>query len=190
MRKIWFMLLTLCLFALNSCSSNSPDKVYFKLANNYWPEQGAPIPHDNNRFIYIETIDVANFLNRNGIVVQTDTIKYNTAVNNLWISPLYQQLSESIVRDFSGLLPHYFISNESIAAPYATIKLFINGFHGSYTGDAIIKGRWLVTMNNKIYSKAFDRKIPLESSGYDTLVKALSTGWLNEEIDFVNHMKF
>lgn len=190
MNKIFqklFMVMLVALFTLLAgCSSKGVDNNYFQLANNL-PNQPSQAMKTTNRFIWIESINVASFLNKQGIVLQTENIKYVTANHNLWLSSLSQQLEDRLAQDLTLLLPNYLVSSKSITTPTLTVKIFIDGFHGSYTGDAIIKGRWVVAdSKNKIETKSFERHVPLENNGYDALVKALSKGWQEEELDFAN----
>ncbi|SCC04789.1 PqiC family protein [Gilliamella intestini] len=193
MNKIYKKLLTVIfmplLAILVGCSANNPSKSYFQLTSNLQSSVSQKIK-TNNRFIWIESIDVASFLNKPGIVLQTDNITYETATQNLWASTLSQQLQERLSQDLTILLPNYLVSSQSITTPKLTVKLFIDGFHGSYTGDAIIKGRWVIAdSKNNIETKPFERHVPLESNGYSALVKALSKGWQDEELDFANSVK-
>ncbi|MCX8700030.1 membrane integrity-associated transporter subunit PqiC [Gilliamella sp. B2840] len=182
------LLLTFCgtaFMLLVGCSTNIPNKSYFQLATSL-PIQTPKTLKSTDRFLMIDSVDVVSFLNKSGIVLQTEDIKYVTATNNLWVSTLSQQLEERLVQDLSLLLPDYLVSSTSLTTPTLTVKLFIDGFHGSYNGDAIIKGRWIVTDNkNHIETKPFERHVPLAKNGYDALVKALSKGWQEEEQDFV-----
>ncbi|OCG74146.1 hypothetical protein A9G42_10755 [Gilliamella sp. Nev6-6] len=178
------------LFAiLVGCSAGNPSKSYFQLTSN----SQIPVSQNmktTNQFIWIESVDVASFLNKPGIVLQTDNIKYETAINHLWVSTLSQQLQDRLTQDLTAMLPNYLVSSKSITTPILTVKLFIDSFHGSYTGDAIIKGRWVVTdRKNNIETKPFERHVPLATNGYDALVKALSKGWQDEELDFANSIK-
>ncbi|OCG02184.1 ABC-type transport auxiliary lipoprotein family protein [Gilliamella sp. wkB112] len=176
---------------LIGCSSNKVNKSYYQLANNLSNQnQVSQTMRSTNQFMWIESIDVASFLNKSGIVLQTENIKYATATNNLWVASLSQQLKDRLEQDLTALLPNYLVSSNQITTPSLTVKLFIDGFHGSYTGDAIIEGRWVVTdSKNNIKTKAFARQVPLTDNGYDALVKALSKGWQDEEQDFANSIK-
>ncbi|WP_176701950.1 PqiC family protein [Gilliamella sp. wkB178] len=177
---------------LIGCSSNKVNKSYYQLANNLTNQnQVLQTMKSTNQFMWIESIDVASFLNKPGIVLQTDNIKYATATNNLWVASLSQQLRDRVEQDLTALLPNYLVSSNQITTPNLTVKLFIDGFHGSYTGDAIIIGRWVVTdSKNNIKTKTFARQVPLNNNGYDALVKALSKGWQDEEQDFANSIRY
>ncbi|WP_294612822.1 ABC-type transport auxiliary lipoprotein family protein [uncultured Gilliamella sp.] len=184
------VILSVTLFTLLvGCSSSGPNKNYFQLTDNLIPQTQQTMK-TTNQFIWIESIDVASFLNKQGIVLQTDKIRYATASNNLWVSSLSQQLKDRLEQDLTTLLPNCLVSSKPITTPTWTIKLFIDGFHGSYTGNAIIKGRWVITVNrNNIKTKAFERQIPLTSDGYEALVNALSKGWQDEEQEFVESLQ-
>lgn len=192
MRKItkFSTIAVLSLFMiLTGCSSSSPDKSYYQLASGLASHNLQKIKTTNG-FIWIESIDVASFLNKPGIVLQTEDIKYVTAKNNLWVSTLSQQLGDRLEQDLTVYLPNYLVSTKSITTPNLTVKLFIDGFHGSHTGDAIVKGRWVVKdSQDRIKTKSFERHVPLTNNGYDALVEALSKGWQDEESDFANSIK-
>ncbi|MWN89261.1 hypothetical protein GQ597_00815 [Gilliamella sp. Pra-s65] len=188
-RKLFIVVFIPLLAILVGCSTSTPSKSYFQLTSNLPPLVSQKIK-TTNRFIWIESVDVASFLSKPGIVLQTDNIKYETATQHLWASTLSQQLQERLSQDLTVLLPNYLVSSQSITAPTLTVKLFIDGFHGSYTGDAVIKGRWVITdCKNNIETKPFERYVPLESNGYSALVKALSKGWQDEELDFAGSIK-
>lgn len=186
-RTLKVTILVTLLATIIGCSSNTPSKSYFQLTSNL---TGSKMTQTTDHFIWIESIEVASFLNKPGIVLQTQDIKYVTATNHLWASTLSQQLADRLSQDLTQILPNYLVSTKSITTPYLTVKLFIDGFHGSYNGDAVIKGRWVVTdKKGKIITKVIDRHVPLATNGYDALVKALSEGWQNEELDFANSIK-
>ncbi|MDF7670291.1 ABC-type transport auxiliary lipoprotein family protein [Orbaceae bacterium ESL0721] len=184
---------TISLLLLASCSAKVAEKNYYQLADNLQISTLKPAQtvHTAQQLIFIEPIEVARFLDKNGIVLQTDAIKYITATQNLWIAPLSQQLEERIVQDFTQLLPNYIITSKPTTySPIMRLKLFIDGFHGSYNGDAVIKGRWVIANSGgELYSKTFNRHIPLTKNGYESLVAALSKGWQLEEQDLANKLE-
>jgi len=188
-QSLQIMLLMTLLSAIIGCSSDVPNKNYFQLTSDL-ANNGSTMTQSTHYFIWIESIEVADFLNKSGIVLQTDDIKYTTATNHLWVSALSQQLAERLSQDLTQIMPNYLVSTNSITTPSLTVKLFIDGFHGNYNGDAIITGRWVMTdKSGKIVTKVIKRQIPLTTNGYDALVKALSQGWQDEELDFANSIK-
>ncbi len=188
-QSLQIMLLMTLLSAIIGCSSDVPNKNYFQLTSDL-ANNGSTMTQSTHYFIWIESIEVADFLNKSGIVLQTDDIKYTTATNHLWVSALSQQLADRLSQDLTQIMPNYLVSTNSITTPSLTVKLFIDGFHGNYNGDAIITGRWVMTdKSGKIVTKVIKRQIPLTTNGYDALVKALSQGWQDEELDFANSIK-
>lgn len=188
-QSLQIMLLMTLFSTIIGCSSDVPNKSYFQLTSNL-ANNGSTMTQSTHYFIWIESIEVADFLNKSGIVLQTDDIKYTTATNHLWVSALSQQLAERLSQDLTQIMPNYLVSTNSITTPSLTVKLFIDGFHGNYNGDAIITGRWVMTdKSGKIVTKVIKRQIPLTTNGYDALVKALSQGWQDEELDFANSIK-
>jgi len=143
-------LLIALLTVMVGCSSNTERKNYFQLTSNL-VNVDSVTTHSTNKFIWIESIEVASFLNKSGIVLQTQDIKYVTATNNLWASTLSQQFADRLS----------------------------------------LKGRWVVTDNKgQIRTKVIERSVPLAKNGYSALVKALSQGWQDEELEFANSIKY
>lgn len=186
------LVVTACLTTtglLAGCSSKSIGKSYYQLSSNIGNVLTQTMQTKKN-FMWIESVEVADFLNKPGIVLQTRDINYVTANNHLWVSTLSQQLRDRLEQDLMRLLPNYLVSNQAIATPTLRVKLYIDAFYGSYTGDAVIKGRWVVgDSRDRLYTKAFERHVPLTRNGYDALVKALSRGWQDIEFDFANSIR-
>ncbi|WP_392552983.1 ABC-type transport auxiliary lipoprotein family protein [Orbus wheelerorum] len=178
------------LLMLMGCSSNIPNKAYYQLISDFNTSEKVQ-SQVVNKIIVIEPINLASYLDTTGIVYQTDLIEFSTASNNLWLTPLSDQIQQRVVQDLSALLPGYLVTTKLTSQPAVKVKLFIDAFQGSYTGDAVIKGYWMITdLNDQVTLKPFDFKVRLAKDGYPTLVKALSSGWQNEEIDFVRSTKF
>lgn len=179
----------LLVISLIGCSSSTPDKFYYQLDSDF--SNTSVTLQQSPQTIFIEPVSVASYLNKTGIVYQSSNIEFDTASNNLWLTPLSNQIQQRMTQDFSSLFPNYLITTESTSQAVIKIKLIIDAFHGSYTGDAVIKGRWIITgKNNQIITKSFDSLIKLDQDGYSALVKALSKGFQEEEIDLARNIKF
>lgn len=178
------------LLALAGCSSDIPNKAYYQLGSDLNDSKELQTRKVND-IVYIEEINVANYLDQTGIIYQTNPNEYITANNNLWLTSLSNQIKQRLVQDLSVLLPNYLVTTQTPNKSKFSIKLFIDSFHGVYTGDAVIKGRWLITnSHNEVITKNFDQTLRLTDDGYLALVKALSIGWQNEEKDLVKSVKF
>ena len=50
-------------------------------------------------------------------------------------------------------------------------------FNGSYTGNAEVKGTWVLSEQGSELARAdFESKVPLKEAGYEALVEALGEG--------------
>lgn len=178
------------LLLLMGCSSSVPNKVYYQLVSDFSVNQNLQ-SQAVNKIIVIEPINIASYLDTTSIIYQTDEIEFSTANNNLWLTSLSDQIQQRVFQDLSALLPGYLVTTQPTSQPSIKINLFIDAFYGSYTGDAVIKGHWVIThLNEQATLKTFDFRVRLEKDGYPTLVKALSTGFQNEELDLVKSTKF
>ncbi len=76
---------------LSACSSET-SKTYYQL-----PALNAPATVSSSvasRQLWVEHVSVADYLAAVGVVYQTNDVQYVIANNNLWASPLDQQLRE------------------------------------------------------------------------------------------------
>lgn len=96
------------LLFLSACSS-TPQKTYYQL-----PALGVPAQVSSNgvsaRQLWLEHISVADYLAQNGVVYQTNDVRYVIAQNNLWASSLDQQLQQTLVTNLSSALPGWVVS--------------------------------------------------------------------------------
>lgn len=86
---------------LSACSSE-PSKTYYQL-----PAMSAPATASSSvasRQLWIEHVGVADYLAATGVVYQTNDVQYVIATNNLWASPLDQQLQQTLVTNLSNAL--------------------------------------------------------------------------------------
>jgi uncharacterized lipoprotein YmbA len=57
--------------------------------------------NQGNRLLWVEQVAVPDYLAGNGVVYQTSDVQYVIANNNLWASPLDQQLRNTLVANLS-----------------------------------------------------------------------------------------
>lgn len=185
MKKL-FVLLPLII--LVGCSSSLPEKHYYQIKSGY---QSVPVEtRTSGDFIWIAPITIVDFLNKDGLVYQINEFEYSVAKDNLWLSPLSEQLQNLVVHDLSVLLPKRVISSSPITSAKISVNLFIEGFHGTYQGDAILKGYWVIVKDKeRLYSKKFSYTLPINKDGYAGIVETLSQGWQQEINDFVYKSK-
>ncbi len=91
--------MTIAALWLAGCSSGEINKT---ITSYLWCRavHKAP-PAGGNRLLWVEQVAVPDYLAGNGVVYQTSDVKYVIANNNLWASPLDQQLRNT------GCQPEY-----------------------------------------------------------------------------------
>lgn len=174
------LIMLLFCFALIGCSARMMPKHYYRLTSS---AQSAPTVtiQKKDEIIWVAPVSIAGYLDQEGLIYQTKPFEYVAANNHLWASPLAGQLQDSLVNNLASMLPHHLVSSSLTDNPKMVIKVFIDGFHGTYQNDIIIKGYWLIGLkNDKILRKNFNHRVAQHQDGYDALVEALSISWQSE----------
>ncbi|QKJ86639.1 membrane integrity-associated transporter subunit PqiC [Paramixta manurensis] len=174
---------------LSACSSTS-DTTYYQLPAG---QQVAPrsessaITVGNARpILWIEHVSVPDYLAGNGVVYQTNDVQYVIAANNLWASPLDQQLQQNLVTNLSSALPGWLISATPPTQPHDTLNVNVTGFHGRYDGKVIVSGEWTLEHNDQLTKQPFLVTLPQDADGYDAMVRTLAKGWQQEAQQMAN----
>lgn len=183
--KCFFTSILLIVLAVTGCSSQVKSTYYQISTGN--ERQNSSEPKAINKSIWLNNIDIAEYLNQQGIVYQINPFEYAVANNNFWLSPLTNQMRFSLQKDLSILLPDFYLSNDALPNTEWTISLKIEHFNGDYQGYAVFSGQWILTkVDYQPIVKPFYCQQPLQSAGYESLVKALSTCVLQQEKDVAN----
>ncbi len=121
----------------------------------------------------------SDYLAGNGVVYQTSDVKYVIANNNLWASPLDQQLRNTLVANLSTQLPGWVVASQPLgSAGYA--QCYRNGFNGRYDGKVIVSGEWLLNHRGQLIKRPFRLEGVQTQDGYDEMVKVLASVWSQE----------
>ncbi len=67
-----------------------------------------------NRLLWVEQVSVPDYLAGNGVVYQTSDVQYVIANNNLWASPLDQQLRNTLVANLSARLLGWVVASQPL----------------------------------------------------------------------------
>lgn len=173
--------------ALSACSSTS-DTTYYQLPV---AAKGAAVSSiDATRpAVFVQHVSVPDYLSGNGLVYQTSDVKYTIAANNLWASPLDQQLQQTLVANLSQALPGSLVSASPLGQQQDTLNVTVTGFHGRYDGHAVISGDWVLEHQGQIVKRSFTLALPQKEDGYDALVRTLAEGWQQEAQDIANGIR-
>ncbi|TQI79968.1 hypothetical protein FHU10_5182 [Serratia fonticola] len=162
---------------LSACSS-TPGKTYYQL-----PALGTPVQVSGTaatRQLWLEHVNVADFLAQSGVVYQTNDVQFVIGQNNLWASPLDQQLQQTLLTNLSSALPGWVVSSQPMSSDQDVLNVTISGFHGRYDGKAIIRGEWVLSHQGNLIKRPFSLELKQDEDGYDALVRTLAQGWLQE----------
>ena len=131
--------------------------------------------------LWISQVTVADFLGSAGLVYQTNDVQYVMAANNLWASPLDQQLRQSLQSYLGSRLPGWVVSEQQGPdASQQQLTVNVTGFHGRYDGRAVVSGTWTLSQNGQLRQHRFNIELKQDQDGYDALVRTLAKGWEQE----------
>ncbi|MDZ7278854.1 membrane integrity-associated transporter subunit PqiC [Pantoea eucrina] len=131
----------------------------------------------NPPMLWVEQVTVPDYLAGNGLVYQTSDVKYVIASNNLWASPLDQQLKQTLVANLGKALPGRLVASTTPAEQHDTLSVTVSGFQGRYDGKVIVSGESLLEHQGRFVKQGFDVTLPQTEDGYDAMVRALAQGW-------------
>ncbi|WP_035345890.1 MULTISPECIES: membrane integrity-associated transporter subunit PqiC [Dickeya] len=174
MMKGWPLWLVL---VLGACSS--PQKVFYQLPVPAVAQHShASVTQAEGRQLWVAPVMLADALAGNGLVFQTSPVRYTMATNNLWASPLDQQLQQALVTSLrSGLAGWHVFTSGPVTKNTASLRVNVTAFQGRFDGHAVIQGEWVLQDNQRVITQPFAQEVALRDDGYDALVGALATGW-------------
>ncbi|MBP1524076.1 membrane integrity-associated transporter subunit PqiC [Salmonella enterica subsp. enterica serovar Worthington] len=145
-------------------------------------------PQAGNRLLWVEQVSVPDYLAGNGVVYQTSDVQYVIANNNLWASPLDQQLRNTLVANLSARL-RLGRRFPAVGNHPDTLNVTVTGFHGRYDGKVIVSGEWLLNHNGQLIKRPFHIEASQQKDGYDEMVKVLASAWSQEAAAIADEIK-
>lgn len=140
--------------------------------------------------LWISQVTVADFLGSSGLVYQTNDVQYVMAANNLWASPLDQQLRQSLQSYLGSRLPGWIVSEQQGPdASQQQLTVNVTGFHGRYDGRAVVSGTWTLSQNGQLRQHSFNIELKQDQDGYDALVRTLAKGWEQEASSIASEIR-
>lgn len=173
--KKWLVLAAACLLAACSTTEN---KTYYQLPIATGTVQNGASA--SQRMLWIEQVSIPDFLAGSGVVYQTSDVQYVIASNNLWASPLDQQLRTALVSNLSNQLPGWVVSSQPLGSDQDTLNVSVSGFHGRYDGKVVVSGEWLLNHQGQLTKRPFHIELAQQQDGYDAMVKTLAQAWSQE----------
>lgn len=139
--------------------------------------------------MWVEQVSVPDYLAGNGVVYQTSDVQYVIASNNLWASPLDQQLRNTLVANLSAQLPGWVVASQPLGSVQDTLNVTVTGFHGRYDGKVIVSGEWLLNHQGQLIKRPFHIETAQQQDGYDEMVKVLAAAWNQEAAAIAQALK-
>ncbi len=177
MKKI---LMVCLIFVLSACGSKPPPETqYFVLTPNVQPASVSD--KDSNNIVVLEAIQLAEYLDQPGIVLQTDVHQIQVAHYHRWAEPLKPNLHRYILETLNDKLPNYKVQSDAAfnkADSKQSLHIKVNQFNGTKDGSVILSGHWMLNdLNSKsiLEDKSFHFEETLANDGYTELVNQLAT---------------
>ena len=133
--------------------------------------------------VAIAPIRLTGLLDNPGILMELNDIEVYQARQHLWAEDIGIQLQQQLQQRLTLSLPHAQIvaKGQPLQAGLAQreVRVSVNGFQGSYNGNAIVQGQWLLLGESGQLLKQHNFRIeqPLPADGYPALVRTLAAVW-------------
>jgi len=168
----------LLLMLLGSCAGTPVSSTHYLLPADSSPATlaaGKP-----SRVLVVRPLQLAEFLNGEGIVLQLDDITLNQATGSRWAEQPALMLQRGLRQRLANRLPDVEVLDATTrAAGDLQLLVELSSFQGTYNGEAIAAGQWQLRDENGQVTMQHDfRAITrLGSDGYPALVRALGRSW-------------
>ncbi len=168
--KRYFALILLVFLAGCAKQTVENHRYFLPEANTNQGESSEP----SKRLLQISEVQLADFLDDGGLVLQLDDITLNQAKNHLWAADLSQQINRGLRNRLNQRQQTFTVVGPQTAGDLR-LSLTVDAFHGRHDGLALMSGQWqLQDIKGDIISlKNFDLQTELAASGYPALVRAL-----------------
>ena len=166
------------LLVMVGCASKTVQPTTYMLPTST-PEQH----YSSALAVAVAPIRLTGLLDNQGIVMELNDIEVYQARQHLWAEDIGVQLQQQLQQRLTLSLPRTQIvaKGQPLQAglPQREIRVSVNAFQGSYNGNAIVQGQWLLLGENGqlLKQKNFRIEQPLAADGYPTLVRSLGAAW-------------
>ncbi|WP_083331072.1 PqiC family protein [Halofilum ochraceum] len=141
----------------------------------------------------VQRIELARYLDVEGIVMQTSDVAVRSARNHLWAEDLAAQLHRDLAQRLSNQLEGVRVldPDQQLRAPEREIMqltVTVDRFQGRFDGYAVVGGKWrLLDSEGEIQAgERFQREQALTQDGYPALVESLKDAWTSVVADIAD----
>ena len=166
------------LLVMAGCASKTVQPSSYMLPTST-PEQ----QYSSALAVAVAPIRLTGLLDNQGIVMELNDIEVYQARQHLWAEDIGIQLQQQLQQRLTLSLRNAQIvtKGQPLQAGLAKreVRVSVNGFQGSYNGNAIVQGQWLLLgeSGQLLKQKNFKVEQPLTADGYPTLVRTLGAAW-------------
>ncbi|SHF55157.1 hypothetical protein SAMN02745148_02954 [Modicisalibacter ilicicola DSM 19980] len=129
--------------------------------------------------LIVDSVELASFLESQGIILQSDDIRLREASSHLWAEALNRQLDRGLRQRLANRLPDTRVLGGGTSADALHLRVNVDEFQGRYDGVAVASGRWQLhdAEGELLAFESFGVTEALDSDGYPALVRALGRSW-------------
>jgi uncharacterized lipoprotein YmbA len=168
----------LLLMLLGGCASTPVSSTQYLLPADAGP--ATPATREPSRVLVVRPLQIADFLNGEGIVLQLDDITLNQATTNRWAEQPALMLQRGLRQRLANRLPDVEVLDATTrAAGDLQLLVELNSFQGTHNGEAVAAGQWQLrdASGQILLQRNFEAATPLGNDGYPALVRALGRSW-------------
>ncbi len=153
------------------CAKQTVEKQHYFLPVTDVTEQSS----DSLRpLLKVSEVQLSDFLDSDGLVLQLDDITLNQAKNHVWAEDLHRQIDRGLRQRLNQQQQQFTVVGPQSTADLS-LSVEIHAFHARYDGLALTSGQWqLKNKQGEIQLlEGFDFTAKLTEPGYPALVRAL-----------------
>jgi hypothetical protein len=168
----------LLVLLLAGCAASPLHSTLYLLPGDSSPAASRAAARDHT--LIVRPLQIADFLNVDGIVLQLDDITLNQATAHRWAEQPALQLQRGLRQRLANRLPDTEVLDANARTSDAMqLQVELDTFQGTHNGAAIAAGQWQLRSANGaiVVQRNFRAVTVLESDGYPTLVRALGRSW-------------
>ncbi|MDN2664119.1 membrane integrity-associated transporter subunit PqiC [Psychromonas sp. 14N.309.X.WAT.B.A12] len=172
--KKWLLILVIF---IAGCSSNVEQQNSLFLL----PENTTAAIANNSLPMLLVSTNLDTYLDQASLVYRVSDTKIVLAKHNRWAHQISEQINQRMVTNLRTNQGTFWPIERNASIQLTnqpSLQIHFSKFNGVFTGDAELSGEWLLIdgQGNLIKSDNFQINMPLQESGYDQLVFALTQG--------------
>lgn len=182
MKPINLLISLILLGWLAGCAGNPTPAQHYTLPASVGPDiiDSDQADQAASHTLVLDSLELASFLDSEGIVLQRSDILMHRASSHLWAEDLERQLARGLRQRLAERLPDTrVLGTAADAADALNLRVEVDQFQGRYDGMAVAGGRWQLrgADGELLVLEPFLVTVALERDGYPALVRALGRSW-------------